>query len=400
MARKQKQKIQEQGKQSLQKPQIKKAQTATPVVTPPAPTSTPTYTKRFFHLRPLEIGGIIFAVVILFSMIFASAFTLGLYGNDLGPVQATTVVPTNTNAGVVQEKPETTEMLDGAQVPPTQARYPIAVMFDNHSSARPQSHLQNASIVYETLVEGSITRFMGIFDHGDEDKIGPVRSSRPYFVQWLDAFDAGYMHAGGSPEALQKIRELGVKDMNQGPYYWRDSGRPSPHNLFTSSAKQLLALHAVGFDKKEKTFGTWTFSDDPKNGPTATTKVDLYFSDKAEGSHVSWTYDASKKWYLRSQAGVVHKDAATNEQLHAKTVIVEEILPIVAIGDHGRLTLNVLGTNKAHIIFNGQRFEGTWKKASTVDRDRFYDEAGTEIVFPRGNIFIEVIPNNKPVTFE
>src|SRR5574344_1657062 len=42
-------------------------------------------------------------------------------------------------------------------------RRPLMVMIENHEEARPQSGLQSADVVYETVAEGGITRFMGVF---------------------------------------------------------------------------------------------------------------------------------------------------------------------------------------------------------------------------------------------
>jgi len=260
--------------------------------------------------------------------------------------------------------------------------------------------LQSASIVYESLVEGSITRFMGVFDHGVEDKIGPVRSARPYFVQWVDGYDASYAHAGGSPEALQKINEYGIKNVIQGQFYWRDYNRASPHNLFTSSELLTRAVRDNNWTAST-TVTQWKFDDSPEKGTLADGgSVDLHFSGASIGSLVRWEYVPETGLYKRFQAGVSHEDASTGAQLTAKTIIVQIIPPIVSIGDHGRLTLNVLGTGTAHVLFEGKRIEGTWKQEATTDRAVFFDALGDEIVFPRGNMFVEVIPSDREVIFQ
>ena len=123
--------------------------------------------------------------------------------------------------------------------------------------------MQSASVVYETLVEGSITRFMGIFDKGVQDKLGPVRSARPYFTQWVDPLDAAYVHAGGSPEALLKIVEYGIKDANRGQYYSRDYSRAAPHNLYTTSELIMRAIRDNNWETSTA-IRHWKFADDPK----------------------------------------------------------------------------------------------------------------------------------------
>jgi len=102
----------------------------------------------------------------------------------------------------------------------------VAVMVENHVDARPQSGLSKARIVYEAPVEANYSRFMLIYPLGDDiDKIGPVRSARPYYLDWLAEYDnIMYMHVGGSPDALDIISERGLFDLNEfyrGWYYWR-----------------------------------------------------------------------------------------------------------------------------------------------------------------------------------
>ncbi len=364
----------------------------------PQPLVAKKTTKPRFPLTLAEIAAVCFSFAAMFAFAFPHAYVLGLVHTKT-TTQETPVALVTTPA-VKGEETNTVVALDGEIIEPTQNRYPVAVMIDNHSGARPQSNLQQASLVYEALVEGSITRFMAVFDKGTQDKIGPIRSSRPYFLVYWDAIDGPYMHAGGSPEALLKIRQFDIKDVNMGKYYWRATDRPAPHNLYTSSDKQLFMLRDMKWDQIPKTYSTWNFSDNPTPGTDVGAGVDLYFSGKAEGSHVRFSYDAESQTYKRFQAGAEHLDAATNKQLAAQTVIVTEISPIVAIGDHGRLTLDVTGEGKAHVLFNGKRIEGTWKKSDSSVRERFYDSQGSEITFPRGPIWIEVIPSDHQVTFE
>lgn len=359
--------------------------------------------KHWFHTNLWTILAIVFSLGVLFVLMLAWAYQFDIAG--VRSFINKTVTLTNTNNSTEATEEISTDdgkvtALNGLKFDAHEMFHPYAVMFDNHSEARPQSHLQSASLVYETLVEGSITRFMAIFDHGNEDKIGPIRSARPYFVQWVDAYDAAYAHAGGSPEALQKIGQYEIKNVIQGQFYWRDYNRASPHNLFTSSELLGRAVRDNNWTAST-TITQWKFNDDPEKGTHDDGgAVDLHFSGSSIGSLVRWEYTPETKTYKRFQAGVAHEDASTSAQLTAKTIIVQVIPPIVSIGDHGRLTLNILGTGRADILFEGKRIQGTWKQEVTTDRAKFYDDAGEEITFPRGNMFIEVIPSDREVIFQ
>ena len=78
---------------------------------------------------------------------------------------------------------------------------PIAVMLNNISDAMPQCDIGKADIVYEMKVEGGITRLLGIFnDYSNLEKLGSIRSCRPYYVTVAMEYDAIYMHYGQSPQ--------------------------------------------------------------------------------------------------------------------------------------------------------------------------------------------------------
>ena len=87
---------------------------------------------------------------------------------------------------------------------------PIAVMIDNHRGAWPQAGLNKTYLVYEIIVEGGETRLMALFKGKDVDVVGPVRSSRHYFLDYAMENDAIYAHYGWSPKAKNDIKHLNI----------------------------------------------------------------------------------------------------------------------------------------------------------------------------------------------
>ena len=76
-------------------------------------------------------------------------------------------------------------VLDGVMTDQESAnRHPLGIIIENHPDARPQSGLDKASIVYEAIAEGGITRFLAIYGTYQAEKIGPVRSARTYYIDW------------------------------------------------------------------------------------------------------------------------------------------------------------------------------------------------------------------------
>ena len=90
-----------------------------------------------------------------------------------------------------------------------------AIMIENSPDARPQSGLKDAEVVYEAVAEGGITRFLALYQQHHPQLIGPVRSVRMYYVDWLTPYNASVAHVGGSYRALQLVRNGSYRDIDQ-----------------------------------------------------------------------------------------------------------------------------------------------------------------------------------------
>jgi hypothetical protein len=281
--------------------------------------------------------------------------------------------------------------------------WPVAVMIDNHPGAWPQLGVAQADVAYNFLVEGWTTRVMAIFAKKElPKKIGPVRSARPYFVQMVEEIDALYMHAGGSPDALKKIEEDNVHDLNEitsyGPLYFdRDYTKDAPHNLFTSGEQILQARKDYELTENVPTYRPWHF--DEKNINFLNEDLQEVFINYGPGEFfdIRYKYDEENKIYLREQNNNKYVDGLTGEQVQVKNIVVQFIDPEVVLDNYGRLELKMIGQGDAYIIFDGKIIKGVWNKEKNNTRTIFYDSEGKEIYFKPGNIWIEVVPTNKQV---
>lgn len=289
--------------------------------------------------------------------------------------------------------------LTGVQVTPALAELPVtAVMIENSPDARPQSGLKDAGVVFEAVAEGGITRFLTLFQEAQPDYIGPVRSVRPYYLSWLEAFDAPVAHAGGSPVALAKLRADGVMDLDQfanGGSYHRVSNRYAPHNLYTSMA-ELLALSK----SKGKTSSTFTGfarkAEKPLATPTASA-IDFSISGPLYNPH--YDYDAATNSYRRSLAGKPHVDERSGVQITPKVVIA------IVVGqsidpDRVHTAYATLGSGKAYIFQDGGVTEGTWSKASDKEQIVFGNANGSPLALNPGNTWISVVGSASYVSYK
>ncbi|OGY81672.1 MAG: hypothetical protein A3F54_01255 [Candidatus Kerfeldbacteria bacterium RIFCSPHIGHO2_12_FULL_48_17] len=351
---------------------------------------------------------IIFATL---AIIIAGTGITYAYMNQSTPPATAKKETKNTQAE--KTTPSNERHLDGRRVAIKDAnKYPVAVMIENLSPVRPQAGLGQAQVVYESLVEGGITRFMAIYDLSEKiDEIGPVRSARPYYLEWVSEYDALYAHAGGSPEALQAISGFNIHDLNQiggaQGYYWRSDSVPAPHNLFTSTELLTRAINDNKLADVEPTYTPWTFTDDPEDNKkstdkevqaTAASNISIDFSSPSY--KVEYAYDATTKEYLRSNGGVPHTDKNTEQQIRAKTVVVVSIPPVTDVGEKGRITLSIHGGGPVRIARFGEVITGTWKKADRTARTEFFDARGEKIDLGRGNIWVEIVPEDKGVEFK
>ncbi len=268
-----------------------------------------------------------------------------------------------------------------------------AIMIENSPDARPQSGIKNAGVVFEAIAEGGITRFLAIYQQEKPQLIGPVRSVRLYYVQWLAPFQASVAHVGGSLFALKEVRNGNYRDVDQffnGKYYWRATDRYAPHNVYTSFAK-LDALNAAKGYTNSTVTGFSRKDDTASKTPNAT-RINVTISGPAYNS--SYAYDPTSNAYLRSQAGASHNDREGG-QVTPKVIIVMNVDMKLVMEDGWREQITAIGSGKATIFQDGVVTVGNWTKKDTNSQITFTTPEGKDIPLNRGQTWITAIPNGK-----
>lgn len=277
----------------------------------------------------------------------------------------------------------------------------VGVMIENSLDARPQSGLSQAGIVFEAVAEGGVTRFLALYQDQQPTNIGPVRSARPYYVQWAMGFNAAYAHVGGSPDALSDITSWNVRDLNQfynGAAYHRISSRASPHNVY--SGIDVLSQLA---GSKGYTSSTYTALSRKKDAPSKTpnaTSIDFKLSGPTYDPH--YDYDAQTNSYKRSEAGEAHTDANTGAQLSPKVVIAIAVpLSQGALDASGAYysNYNVIGTGEAWIFQDGTVTQANWSKTDNGSSLSFTNSDGKPIALNRGQTWISAVTDSSKVIY-
>jgi hypothetical protein len=284
-------------------------------------------------------------------------------------------------------------------------RHPVAVMVDDLSPARPQSGFSAASVVWQAPAEGGIPRYMMVFQENTPGDVGPVRSSRYYYIAWAAELRAVYAHAGGSPQALATLRTQGQGQLvyNADEFRWGGSfrripTRSSPHNLYTTG-KQLRALVAAVHAKDGPITWPWRFAAD---APLARRPVGGRIQVSYLANVIRYDYDRLTNTYLRS-VSVEGKqiDASTKQRVAPKNVIVMQMRfgPLDDGSHKHRLEANVVGSGKAWIATNGTTIQGTWKKTSLKAPTQFFDRNGNVVTLTVGQTFVQVMKTTDPIKF-
>jgi hypothetical protein len=309
-------------------------------------------------------------------------------------------------------------------------RRPLTVMIENHSDSRPQSGLSKADVVYEAVAEGGITRFLAVFYCGaaaEEVTLGPVRSARTYFMDFASEYGDFplYAHVGGANKpgpanALGQIGDYGWlakgNDMNQFsigfPVFWRDYeriGHPvaTEHTMYSTTEKLWEVASKRGLNATDEkghrwdaNFEEWKFKDDEESSLRGTIgKISFSFWENSPDYAVSWEYNKENNNYLRFNGGQPHKDLNNDNQIQAKTVIIQFMKEKGPIDEIKHMLYETVGSGKALIFQDGKVIEGSWKKEKRQARTKFIDKSGKEILLNRGPIWIEIVPTGRPVSY-
>lgn len=284
----------------------------------------------------------------------------------------------------------------------TAEKRPIALMINNISFANPQSGIGEASIIYEAVVEGGITRMMAIFETMTGDRLGSVRSARHYFVSVADEYDAIFAHYGHTKYATCKIKELGVDNLSGlegigSTVYYRDNAIKAPHNAFASAEGIQKGIEIKGYrtERNAEMKNHFVFNEedtDLTEGEDASAKVTLGFSGYTSPY---FTYDSKEKVYKRFQFDGPHIDVVTGEQLTFKNLILQYVSYWTIDEKNGYQSMDIEdSTGEGLYITNGKAVPITWDKKESTSEMHYYDADGKLLSINPGKTYVALYPKN------
>lgn len=274
----------------------------------------------------------------------------------------------------------------------------VMASIENSPPARPQSGLGEASLVYEFLVEGGITRFLALYWEEIPDKIGPIRSVRPYLIETALEYDALLLHAGASPAGFDMLDRTKISHLDQiyhGSYYWRSSLREAPHNLYTGGFKIKSYLSKLTGQEYGSRFSFQQISFiEPED--IRANKIYLNYW----GSYrVCYRFDETKNLYYRYLVDFNHPHLTVEgKQLTARNIIVQ-FVDTGVIDSVGRLKMTLTGKGESLVFRDGIVIKGYWEKKGK-NWTKYFNEEGKEIKLNPGKTWIQIVPRSTRINYE
>lgn len=289
---------------------------------------------------------------------------------------------------------------------------PIAFMIDNNKNAQQQASLNSTYLVYEIIVEGGETRLMALFKGVDCDEVGPIRSARHYFLDYVMENDAIYAHLGLSPQAQTQMPQFGINNINGQSYdtgkartkdslYWRVTHKKAPHNAYTNTSSILQIAESKGYattSNKESVLNYVSneITLDREDALIANNILIPYTT-----SHkVEYKFDAQTNRYVRYSKGQKMTDETTNEDVTTKNIIITfaENYTLNDGEDKGRQDVVTVGSLDGYYITNGKAIKIKCNKDSREAQTTYVDLNGNEIEVNDGNTWINIVPIDAEVT--
>ena len=270
----------------------------------------------------------------------------------------------------------------------------MTIVFDNHPAARWQAGLRDAEVVFEFPVEGSYTRYVGLYLINSPESIGPVRSARPYLVEIAQEFDGIFVHVGGSEQAKKDVRTYSLAEIDgltsPASVFWRNSSKKAPNNLYTSTEVLRESAQAKKFRETSEYTGYLFAENDAQFIGDPAKVVDITYN---KNNSTKYEYDEENKHYIRYKDGKLHIDESDQTNIIAHNIIIQKTTWRV-LDNVGRLEVKTIGSGEGTFITKGVAVPIKWVKESRDDRTYFYNLNNEEIILSQGVTWIQVINQN------
>jgi hypothetical protein len=286
----------------------------------------------------------------------------------------------------------------------------VACKIDNVEAARPQFNLNKADIVFVEMVEFGLTRLVAVWQSQPVDQAGPVRSVRPMDADITAPLAGIFCFSGGQLPFVKAVEKTGqymasetTEQADDKGSFSRLSSRGAPHNVMVDVAL-LQSQHVDTLKAPQAMLPMVAFDPETESYEVPSTDIGeetISFVVKYPQAESGWKSEGS--YFVRSQDGEQHIDAASNEIIRATNVVVLKTKTDNSFRDpkYGPIPRTVMiDSGIAWVFSNGKRVKGTWTKASQSAPIQLFDDAGGPIKLAVGNTWIELMGDPSKITIK
>jgi hypothetical protein len=273
----------------------------------------------------------------------------------------------------------------------------VSVKIENDPEARPQTGLENADIVWETMVEGGVTRFIAVYNSDIPETVGPVRSLRVADGSIVAPMKGLIVFSGSNGSRFQQVAEDAgsqiVEEDRGAKGFFRD-GDNAPHNDFFKLGDAISQADEKHKDSPKAQFDYVDEGEQStagKLGEPLKTMTNVMSS----GFITGWNWDSSTKTFFRTQDGDAFL-GKTGKQIAAKNVIAIEVptsgTPEIDPAGNPEMDMQVVGSGVGSVATDGKYIPVKWSKKSAEDLLKLTTKDDKEVKLDAGNTWIVLVP--------
>lgn len=310
-----------------------------------------------------------------------------------------TVTPSIEPSRSTPPEPEVpvTWPLTGVATAEVAQRPAVAVKIENTNLARPQEGLDQADVVWETIVEFDVSRFVAVFQSQVPKEVGPIRSVRPMDPAIVAPLRGPLVFSGGQPGILALIPQAGIQAISHdagAAGLYRVSYRSAPHNVY-GDLPTLMASADASHSAPPPAQFSFALRAEQATARLAGRAASTLAFRLSSASSPSWGWDAASGTWLRSE-GTTPATVASGARIAATNVVsVTAQHPGTGFGaQNGAVvpTYELVGEGAATVATGGMVIDGTWRKAATDQPMQLFAADGSPILLAPGNTWVELVP--------
>ncbi|WP_017729193.1 DUF3048 domain-containing protein [Halalkalibacterium ligniniphilum] len=327
------------------------------------------------------------------SLFFTTLLVIAACGNEEEPIEIEETPEAVATAGdditISEPEPAFTSPLTGLKSAEPLNHRVIGVTISNHSNARPQSGLQAADIIYEVLAEGEITRFVALYHSQYPERVGPVRSVRPYHIDLVQGYDGLLVTHGWSPAAEQMLTTGRADYLNglhyDGTLFERSQDRRAPHNSYIRFANIQKGLTDRGYTLSGDVEPLEYVDSESVISGIDANEVTINYSSRYQ---VTYRLNEETGRYSRYNGEAQTVDDDTKTPIEISNLLIVEMNHRV-LDDAGRREINVASGGRGMLVQAGKGQYVEWRQEDGRILP-FVD--GKVVPFLPGQTWINIIP--------